>query len=125
MIISQTAMIDVLHLTPSQAKFEQEQAKWVEKMNVLNSRSAATDKVLEELQELEKATPDAESMPDSLLLEKESITQQAANRVSGTVQVSIQWTNIRQMCRHAWMIDVLRFLRTYFFAWSPHCFHLI
>eukprot|EP00750_Incisomonas_marina_P003873 INCI13421.2.p1 GENE.INCI13421.2~~INCI13421.2.p1 ORF type:complete len:965 (-),score=224.34 INCI13421.2:3147-5672(-) len=64
------------------AKFEQEQAKWVEKMNVLNSRSAATDKVLEELQELEKATPDAESMPDSLLLEKESITQQAANRVS-------------------------------------------
>ena len=51
-------------------------------MQQLTKRNKAGEEELAVLEELEKTTPDAASMPQALLTAKESMTQQAANRVN-------------------------------------------
>ncbi len=41
----------------TQAKFEADQAAWLEKMTALNARNAKTDSAIAKLEELDQATP--------------------------------------------------------------------
>ena len=72
-----------------QAQFEADQAEWVQEKTLLTSRNENNEEALASIEALEETAPDADSMPDALLTEKETITERAATRVDGPSSSSL------------------------------------